>query len=163
MRRANFSALPIKILDGLDHFCVYWGREHPVQPGGCSQSVRARASQDSSDVCLAREVNYMRVRQKHALAGLAAAALLASGSVGTAFARGESRPYPDKIALGEEEVKQLVLLMDQDKNGKVSEAEFINFMKAEFRRLDKDKSKELDVNELKDSQIRVSHFTDVGK
>jgi Ca2+-binding EF-hand superfamily protein len=65
--------------------------------------------------------------------------------------------------LGEDEVKQLVQLMDQDKNGRVSEPEFMNFMKAEFKRLDKDHSGELDVRELTESQIRVSHFTAVGK
>lgn len=56
---------------------------------------------------------------------------------------------PDKLVLGEDEVRQLLLLMDTDKNGKVSKAEFIKFMEAEFNRLDKDKSGELDVKELK--------------
>ncbi len=83
--------------------------------------------------------------------------------VGTALARGEAPDTRDKLALGEDEVKQLVLLMDQDQNGKVSRQEFMNFMKAEFERLDKDKSEELDVKELKASQIRVSHFTAFGK
>ena len=53
--------------------------------------------------------------------------------------------------------------MDQDKNGKVSEQEFMKFMKAEFKRLDKDKSGELDVKELSQSQIRSSTFMDAGK
>lgn len=65
--------------------------------------------------------------------------------------------------MGEDEVKQLLLLMDQDKNGKISEQEFMNFMKAEFKRLDKDKSGELDVKELKESQFRPRSFTAVGK
>jgi hypothetical protein len=102
--------------------------------------------------------------QKCGLAGLAVATLIASGTwVGTALARSESGPSGDKLALGEQEVKQLVLLMDTDQNGKVSEQEFMNFMKAEFKRLDRDSSGELDVKELKQSQIRVSHFTSVGK
>jgi Ca2+-binding EF-hand superfamily protein len=66
------------------------------------------------------------------------------------------------LALGEPEVKQLVLLMDTDKNGKVSRQEFMNFMAAEFDRLDKDKSGELDVNELKQSQLRPAQPS-VGK
>jgi Ca2+-binding EF-hand superfamily protein len=46
--------------------------------------------------------------------------------------------------------------MDANKNGKVSKKEFLDFMAAEFDRLDKDKSGELDVNELRQSQIRMS-------
>jgi hypothetical protein len=96
---------------------------------------------------------------------LAAATLVASGTwVGTALAR-EVAPSraPNKLALGEDEVKQLLLLMDQDKNGKISEQEFMTFMQAEFKRLDKDKSGELDVKELRQSQFRRSSFTAVGK
>src|SRR5579863_2148172 len=71
----------------------------------------------------------MHRRHKCALAGFAVTTLLASGTwVGTAFARGEATIARDKITLGEDEVKQLVLLMDRDKNGKVSEQEFMNFM-----------------------------------
>jgi len=66
------------------------------------------------------------------------------------------------LALGEDEVKQLLLLMDADKNGKISKQEFMNFMSAEFDRLDKDKSGELDQKELKQSQIRASRPA-VGK
>lgn len=70
----------------------------------------------------------------------------------------------DKKALGESDVKQLLLLMDTDKNGKISKKEYMTFMEAEFDRLDKDKSGELDPNELTQSQLRVSHpFTSVGK
>jgi len=69
----------------------------------------------------------------------------------------------DPIALGEDEVKQLLLLMDTDKNGKISKKEFMTFMEAEFDRLDKDKSGELDVKELAQSKVRASHFATVGK
>jgi hypothetical protein len=106
----------------------------------------------------------MLTKHKCAFTGLAAIVLAAGTGVGIAVAReGDPPRQQDKVALGEDEVKQLVLLMDQNKNGKVSEQEFMNFMRAEFRRLDKDKSGELDVKELTDSQIRVSHFTDAGK
>jgi hypothetical protein len=43
----------------------------------------------------------------------------------------------DKVALGEGDVKQLLLLMDTDKNGKISKQEFMTFMEAEFQKLDK--------------------------
>lgn len=66
------------------------------------------------------------------------------------------------MALGEDEVKQLLLLMDTDKSGKISRQEFMNFMAAEFDRLDKDKSGELDVKELAESRLRVSRPA-VGK
>ncbi len=67
------------------------------------------------------------------------------------------------LALGEAEVKQLVLLMDTDKNGKISKQEFMNFMGAEFDRLDKDKSGELDQKELAQSLIRPAAPPAVGK
>ena len=73
-------------------------------------------------------------------------------------------PVPqDKLALADNEVKQLLLLMDTDKNGKISKEEWMKFMDAEFERLDRDKSGELDVKELGQSKVRVSHFTSVGK
>jgi hypothetical protein len=76
--------------------------------------------------------------------------------VGTAFAQKEPTPkVPDKVAIGEAEVVQLLLLMDTDKNGKVSRQEFMKFMEAEFNRLDKDKSGELDPKELLQMQRPV--------
>ena len=79
-------------------------------------------------------------------------------------AAGGTPPPRDKIALGEDDVKALLGLMDQDKNGKVSQKEFMKFMKAEFDRLDKDHSGELDVKELTSSQIKSStSFLSTGK
>ncbi|HXN18272.1 MAG TPA: EF-hand domain-containing protein [Candidatus Binatus sp.] len=52
------------------------------------------------------------------------------------------------VAKGEDEVKPLLLLMDQDKDGKVSKQEFMRFMEAEFERLDKKNERKLDVKEL---------------
>jgi EF hand len=69
----------------------------------------------------------------------------------------------DKLALGEEQAKQLLLLIDTDKKGKISKREWVKFMEAEFDRLDKDKSGQLDVKELRQSRLRVSSFTSVGK
>jgi len=85
--------------------------------------------------------------------------------VAVAGAQRASTPKPqNKVALGEDEVKQLLLLMDTDKNGKISKKEYMGFMEAEFDRLDKDHSGELDPKELSQSQLRVSHpFPSVGK
>jgi hypothetical protein len=49
---------------------------------------------------------------------------------------------------GDAQVKELLLLMDRDKNGKVSRQEFMNFMSAEFDHLDVNKDGQLDVKEL---------------
>jgi Ca2+-binding EF-hand superfamily protein len=84
--------------------------------------------------------------------------------VGTAFAQ-KATPDAKKqnaVALGEDEVKQMLTLMDTDKNGKISKAEFMKFMEAEFDRLDKDKSGELDQKELTQSLVRPSRGA-VGK
>lgn len=84
--------------------------------------------------------------------------------VASAFAQ-KTTPDAKKqnaVALGTDEVKQLLILMDTDKNGKISKAEFMKFMEAEFDRLDKDKSGELDPKELTQSLVRPSKGA-VGK
>jgi Ca2+-binding EF-hand superfamily protein len=52
------------------------------------------------------------------------------------------------VALGEGEVKKLLLLMETDSDGKVSKQEFMSFMEAEFDRLDQKKDGKLDIKEL---------------
>jgi Ca2+-binding EF-hand superfamily protein len=94
------------------------------------------------------------------LPAVLAALLCAFGALALAQ-KAEPKPT-DKAALAENEVKQLLLLMDTDKNGKISRQEFMNFMQTEFDRLDKDKSGELDPKELAQSQLRVSRPA-VGK
>jgi hypothetical protein len=84
--------------------------------------------------------------------------------LGTVVAQKQATPKPqDKLALGEAEVKQLLLLMDTDKNGKISKQEWMSYMEAEFDRLDKDKSGDLDAKDLRESTLRVSHFTTARK
>lgn len=70
---------------------------------------------------------------------------------------------PDTVALGESEVKALLVLMDTDKNGKISRKEFMSFMQKEFDRLDKDKSGELDPKELAQSRLTAHTFSSSGK
>ena len=96
---------------------------------------------------------------------VAIAALVATWAMlGTAIAQRQAVPKPqDKLALGEPEVKQLLLLMDIDKSGKISKQEWMKFMEAEFDRLDKDKKGQLDAKELEQSKLRVSHPLNVGK
>jgi len=69
--------------------------------------------------------------------------------LGTAVAQKASAPKPqDNLAVGEGEVKKLLLLMDTDNDGKVSKQEFMSFMEAEFDRLDQKKEGKLDAKEL---------------
>lgn len=84
--------------------------------------------------------------------------------LGTAVAQKAATPKAqDKFALGEEEVKQLLLLMDSDENGKISKQEWMKFMEAEFDRLDKDKKWQLDVKEVTQLRLRVRRPVRLGK
>ena len=87
----------------------------------------------------------MLTRTNIVRAMVAVAALAATWAMlGTALAQRQAVPKPqDKLALGENEVKQLLLLMDTSENGKISEQEWMKFREADFDRLDKDKKGEL--------------------
>lgn len=86
---------------------------------------------------------------------------------GTGFAQKQpaAPAPPDKATLALHNAKQMLLLMDADKNGKISKEEWLKFMAAEFDRLDTDKSGELDVKELEKTTISFRHFrfADQGK
>ena len=86
------------------------------------------------------------------------------GMVGTAVAQKAAVPKPqDRLEIGEEEAKQLLLLVDTEKKGKVSKQEWMKFMEAEFDRLDNTKTGYLNIKELMQSKLRVSQFSSVGK
>jgi EF hand len=70
---------------------------------------------------------------------------------------------PGKLALGDADVRDLLLLMDTDRNGKISKTEWINFMSAEFDRLDTDHNGELDIHEIAQSKLRATRHTSTGK
>jgi hypothetical protein len=76
-----------------------------------------------------------------------------------------SVPKPqDTLAIGEGAVKDLLLLMEPDKNGKISKQAWMRFMGEEFDRLDKDKQGELHVQELRsDRLIKPVRPQDLGK
>jgi len=83
-------------------------------------------------------------------------------AAGTAVAQKRADPSPqDKLALADENVKQLLLLMDADHNGKVSKHEWMSFMEAEFNKLDKDGNGELDTKELLQSRLLLRHANSV--
>jgi hypothetical protein len=89
--------------------------------------------------------------------------VLTAGTMrGGAAAQKAAVPKPqDRLALGEDEVRQLLLLMEADKKGRVSKHEYMKFMEAEFERLDKEKTGELDVRALTQSSVTANRF--VGK
>jgi hypothetical protein len=93
----------------------------------------------------------------------AIAAMVATGSIlGNAAPQKASVPKPqDKLALGEDEIKKVLLIMEPDKKGKISKQEYMKFMEAEFERLDKDKNGELDVKILTQSNVTANRL--VGK
>ena len=77
-----------------------------------------------------------------------------------------SVPKPQNtLVLGEDKVRDLLLLMDTDKNGKITKQEWMRFMGEEFDRLDKDKNGELDAQELHRLNPPIKHAStrDVGK
>jgi hypothetical protein len=88
------------------------------------------------------------------------AVLVVTGTVlGNAAAQKASVPKPqNKLAMGEDGVKQLLPLMNTDTKGMISKQEFMKFMEAEFERLDKSKKGELNVKELTQSSLTASRF-----
>lgn len=81
---------------------------------------------------------------------LATALCAAAGTVPAAKAADAQ-----SVKKGQTATEELLQLMDKDRNGKVSRQEFMNFMSAEFDRLDVNKDGELDLNELKKLHIRT--------
>lgn len=59
----------------------------------------------------------------------------------------------DKLVIANNDVKELLLLMDADNNGKISKREWMSFMEAEFNQLDKEGRGELDLKQLAQSRL----------
>jgi hypothetical protein len=88
--------------------------------------------------------------------------VLAFTFFGTAAAQKVAVPrVQDRLAMGEEGVKQLLPLMETDVNGNVSKQAYMKFMEAEFRRLDKKGAGQLNAKELTASTVTAARF--VGK
>jgi hypothetical protein len=96
-----------------------------------------------------------------AIAGILAVGVVlktsnAAGQATTAAAPNFT-PQSKPVAAGEYEAKKLLILMDADKSGAVSKKEFMDFMAAEFDRLDTNHDGMLDVKELEESQLMQAH------
>ena len=70
------------------------------------------------------------------LVAAGAGAIAAQDAGGPATGAAKSTVNEKNVAAGEAEAKRLLLLMDRDQSGKVSRQEFMDFMTAEFDRLD---------------------------
>lgn len=93
---------------------------------------------------------------------LMAVVVVAATFLGTAAAQKASVPRPqDRLAMGEEHVKQLLLIMETDSHGMISRQQYMKFMEAEFQRLDKNKQGQLDARQLNQSTLSAGRF--VGK
>ena len=81
---------------------------------------------------------------------LTIAVLAATWAIPGIAAEGRQTPPkpPDKQMLRADQVKQLLLLMDTDKDGKISKQEWLKF---------------LGVKEIAPSSLRAKHFADMGK
>jgi hypothetical protein len=105
----------------------------------------------------------MLLRKKSSWVIVIVAVLIVTGTMlGNAVAQKASVPKPqNKLAMGENEVKQLLPLMNTDMRGMISKQEFMKFMEAEFDRLDRNKKGELNAKELTQSNLTAARF--VGK
>lgn len=90
---------------------------------------------------------------------VAIAVLFAAGSF-IATAAAADTPVPadsTKLSTGLTPLAQLLDLMDTDKNGKVSKAEFMHYVEAEFDFADVNKDGQLDPVELRSLLHRLTH------
>ena len=87
---------------------------------------------------------------------LLVALISATGVVAVAQKVATANPK-DKLTIADGNVKELLLLMDADRNGKISKQEWMSFMEAEFNKLDKDGSGELDPKELMQTRLATRH------
>jgi len=92
-------------------------------------------------------------------------ALLLVTILGVGFAQKDVPKQPDKHVIAIENVKQLLLVMETDKSGKISKQQWMAFMEAEFDRLDAEKTGELDPTEIKQSMnyAKQARFSDLGR
>jgi hypothetical protein len=92
-------------------------------------------------------------------------ALLLATTLGVGFAQKDVRRQPDSNIMAIDKVKQLLLVMDTDKKGKISKQQWIAFMEAEFDRLDVEKKGELDQTAIRQSMayVKQTRFSDLGR
>ena len=92
-------------------------------------------------------------------------ALLVVTALGAGFAQKGAPKQPDKNVMAIESVKQLMLVMDTDKRGKISKKQWMAFMEAEFDRLDLERKGELDQGAIRQSTayVKQARSADLGR
>ncbi len=97
---------------------------------------------------------------------LAVAVLAAAWAIpgNAAEQQNQASPKPqDSQALALTQVKQLLPLADSDGSGRVSKQEWMKFMKAEFDRLDRNKSGVVDLKDVAPPAARTRRPPDLGR
>jgi hypothetical protein len=91
--------------------------------------------------------------QKHPLTAIRwLAVIIATYAVAPSSAQKANVPiHQDVVALAQPKVTEVLLLMDTDRNDKISKKDFMNLMEAVFDRLDKDKNGGLDPTQFRQS------------
>jgi hypothetical protein len=93
---------------------------------------------------------------------IVAAALAVGVALGSPYKQKSGDPTPpqrsDSDSLSDGEVAQLLRLIDVNNTGKITRQQWMDFMAAEFNRLDANKSGVLSPAELSRSRLRVSSF-----
>ena len=107
--------------------------------------------------------------KKFLAVAFAAAMLVFAAGAGTKMAAAQSAqpttgaqapaptPTSPAVVAASPEAIKLLKIMDADSDGKISHAEFMAFMEAEFQRLDIDHDGYLNLKELEKSQFAVAH------
>lgn len=104
----------------------------------------AQTAQGSSVCCSTSKGRFNMTKSLMVATLLIACTCVGDTLAGTSFAQKASVPKErDSVANREEKAKELLALMDTDKNGKVSKQEWMKFMEAEFDRLDTSKKGEI--------------------
>ena len=83
------------------------------------------------------------------------AVMIAAYAIAASFAQKANVPiHQDVVALAEPQVIEVLLLIDPDRDGKISKKDLMSLTEAVFDRLDKDKKGELDPGQFRQS-VRV--------
>lgn len=78
----------------------------------------------------------------------------------TAAAQKASVPRPmDRLAMGEEPAKQLLVAMSANGRDVVTKQEYMKFAEQEFDRLDKENKGALNVRQFSQATLATSHYT----
>ena len=85
--------------------------------------------------------------------------------LGAGFAQKGIPKQPDKNVMVVENVKQLLLVMEADKKGKISKQDWMAFMEAAFDKLDLEKKGEVDQAAIKQSTtyMKQARSADLGR